>query len=244
MLSGPIWKPDAVLRLFLGVFVCLFVGALLANLLRHFTDSFGTDSPWRAVVSALFFQGAALLFIQRFLQDHDLRWSQAFGFLNDRKRALALGVVVTFCFLPVGWALQFVIGGIFDRLEIDIPIQPAVQALETSSGMLNRVALGAIVILLAPMAEEILFRGVLYPFIKQFGFPRLALWGTSVLFAAIHVNAVAFVPLLILSLVLTTLYEHTGNLLAPVAAHALFNAINFILLFFGDDFARLLPSQQ
>ena len=50
--------------------------------------------------------------------------------------------------------------------------------------------------LLAPVAEELLFRGILYPAIKQAGFPRLALWGTSLLFAAMHMNLVTFVPLL------------------------------------------------
>jgi membrane protease YdiL (CAAX protease family) len=55
----------------------------------------------------------------------------------------------------------------------------------------------------------------------------LALWGTSLLFAAVHTNVVTFVPLVVLALVLTALYERTDNLLAPVAAHVLFNALNF-----------------
>ncbi len=33
-----------------------------------------------------------------------------------------------------------------------------------------------------------------------------------------------------LALVLTWLYEKTDNLLAPIAAHSLFNALNFIAL--------------
>ena len=31
-------------------------------------------------------------------------------------------------------------------------------------------------VVLAPVAEEFIFRGVLYPFIKQLGWPRLALY--------------------------------------------------------------------
>jgi membrane protease YdiL (CAAX protease family) len=244
MLSESSWKPDAVLRLFLGVLICLFVGALLANVVRHYSGTLEGMSPWRAVAAALCFQGVALVFVQRFLRDHEMRWAQAFGFSNDRTRALMLGAIVTFCFLPVGWALQFVIGGIFSRLDVDVSTQPAVQALENASGVPAGIALGVVVIFLAPVAEEVLFRGILYPFIKQLGFPRIALWSTSVIFAAIHVNAVAFVPLLVLSVLLTTLYEHTGNLLAPITAHALFNAINFVMLFVADDFVRLLPSQQ
>jgi membrane protease YdiL (CAAX protease family) len=41
---------------------------------------------------------------------------------------------------------------------------------------------------------------------------------------------VTFVPLAVLALVLTVLYERTNNLLAPITAHVLFNALNFGIL--------------
>jgi hypothetical protein len=44
-------------------------------------------------------------------------------------------------------------------------------------------------------------------------------------------NLVTFLPLAVLALVLTALYERTNNLLAPIMAHALFNALNFAALF-------------
>ena len=112
-----------------------------------------------------------------------------------------------------------------------LPFQPeeqqAVRALRVAASWQNRVALAAAAILLAPIAEEMLFRGILYPAIKQAGYPRLALWGTSLLFAAVHANVLIFLPLLVLALALTALYERTNNLLAPITAHALFNALNF-----------------
>jgi hypothetical protein len=79
-----------------------------------------------------------------------------------------------------------------------------------------------------------LFRGILYPAIKQAGFPRIALWSTVLLFAAVHLNAVTFLPLAVLALILTALYERTDNLLAPITAHALFNALNFVALFLTE----------
>jgi membrane protease YdiL (CAAX protease family) len=39
-----------------------------------------------------------------------------------------------------------------------------------------------------------------------------------------------FLPLFVLALVLTVLYEKTNNLLAPIAAHSAFNAVNFAML--------------
>ena len=84
------------------------------------------------------------------------------------------------------------------------------------------------------MAEEFIFRGVLYPFVKQLGWPRLAWFGVSFLFALIHLDAATFVPLFVLALALTWLYEKTDNLLAPITAHGLFNAANLVLLFLSN----------
>ena len=75
-----------------------------------------------------------------------------------------------------------------------------------------------------------MFRGILYPVIKQLGHPQLALWGTSLLFATVHMNLASFLPLMVLALVLTALYERTNNLLAPIAAHVLFNTLELGLL--------------
>jgi membrane protease YdiL (CAAX protease family) len=36
------------------------------------------------------------------------------------------------------------------------------------------------------------------------------------------------------------LYERTNNLLAPIAAHGVFNAINIVFLYYGDHLERLL----
>jgi membrane protease YdiL (CAAX protease family) len=71
---------------------------------------------------------------------------------------------------------------------------------------------------------------VLYLFVKQLGWPRLAWISVSLAFALIHDDAAAFVPLFVLALALTWLYEKTDSLLAPMAAHALFNAANLVLL--------------
>jgi uncharacterized protein len=82
----------------------------------------------------------------------------------------------------------------------------------------------------APAAEEVLFRGLLYPVLKRRIGMRWAVAVSSLLFAVIHLNLMTFVPLLLLAGLLVWLYEYTGNLLAPVAAHAVFNLANLLLL--------------
>jgi uncharacterized protein len=92
----------------------------------------------------------------------------------------------------------------------------------------------------APLVEEALFRGILYPAIKQSGWPRLALWGSSTLFALVHFNMVTFLPLLVFALVLVYLYETFQNLLVPIVTHAVFNAVNFLTIIFMDQILQVL----
>jgi membrane protease YdiL (CAAX protease family) len=117
--------------------------------------------------------------------------------------------------------------------------QLPIHALRVSMSWGGRLTLGAAAVLLAPVAEEVLFRGILYPAVKQTGHSRLALWGTSLLFAAVHMNLVTFVPLAVLALLLTALYERTNNLLAPIMAHVLFNALNFAMLLMLQHYERV-----
>jgi membrane protease YdiL (CAAX protease family) len=183
------------------------------------------------IVGGISFQGAALVLIGFFVREHGVDLDEAFGFRKARVRAVLLGLLVAFTFLPVGLFLQSACADLMTRLHIEPKQQQAVEVLRTAHGWSYRLCLGIVAILLAPAAEETLFRGILYPAIKQAGFPRIAFVGTALLFAAIHLNLVTFVPLFVLALILTFLYEKTDNLLAPIATHAIFNTVNFTMLY-------------
>lgn len=242
MLSDRNWKLESVLRLLLGVFLCLCVGGLLVGLVRGPADPKAVPSVARIVISALTFQGAVLVLTWRFLREQQSNWVQGFGLNGAWFNAIKLGVLAIGVFLPLGWGLQFISiqamkAGGFEPAE-----QLALLALRNSGSAGQLIAMGLVTILLAPVAEEILFRGVLYPAARQYGFPRAALWGSSLLFATIHFNVAAFGSLLLLALLLVWLYERTGNLLAPIAAHVTFNAVNFALFFVLKDLPQKIPT--
>ena len=154
---------------------------------------------------------------------------------------MAYGLLATVIFLPMAWCYQTLSIYLMDLGGMNPQSQAAVQELQDRTlTATDKTILGVIIIVLAPLVEEALFRGILYPAIKQSGWPRLALWGSSLFFATVHFNMPTFVPLLILALVLVYLYETFQNLLAPIAAHALFNAVNFFAVIFADQLDRLL----
>jgi hypothetical protein len=108
--------------------------------------------------------------------------------------------------------------------------QSAVKLLEEARLPWQLAVMGLQTVITAPLVEEVLFRGLLYVSVKQAGHPRIALWGVAVLFGLSHGHLPTLVPLTLFGLILTWLYERTNNLLAPIAAHAGFNAVNFGLL--------------
>ena len=81
-------------------------------------------------------------------------------------------------------------------------------------------------LLVAPVAEEIFFRGVVYnAWLRERG-PWVAVIGSAALFAAIHTSLFALVPIFALGVTLALLYRRTGSLASTMALHAGFNAIS------------------
>jgi membrane protease YdiL (CAAX protease family) len=234
MLSQKPWRAEAVIQLVAGVFACLCLGVIAAGVLRQAgVAAFKSPDSFAAVlVATLSFQGAAWILIFVFLKQHEVRWRDAFGLRNaNLKKSLLLAVGVLAVTLPVVLCLQQLSAFALEKLGWLPADQRAVELIVNAKSLWQRCYFALFAVVLVPVAEEFIFRGVLYPFVKQRGWPKLALVGVSLLFALIHLNAPTFVPLFVLALMLTWLYEQTDCLLAPVAAHSLFNTANLVILF-------------
>lgn len=94
---------------------------------------------------------------------------------------------------------------------------------------LDAAALAGAVVVLAPLAEEALFRGLVYGGLRT----RLPTWLaaviSAVLFGGAHMNASLFVPLVLAGLILAMVYERTHSLWPSTVAHATLNGISVFL---------------
>jgi membrane protease YdiL (CAAX protease family) len=87
-------------------------------------------------------------------------------------------------------------------------------------------------VVLAPLFEELFFRGFLQSFLKNYTSTWMALVLSAGVFAFAHVNLGAVLQLWLLGVALGLAYEHTGALLLPVGIHGCFNfatALNLLL---------------
>ena len=213
MLSEKSWKPDAVLRLLIGLFACMSLGVLATGLVApEGTPRSGETRLLLFVVGSLSVHVGGLVVVFFFLREHGIGWAAAFGFASPRLgRTLLLAVLAVAVSLPLAWVLGDLAARAMKSVHLEPVVQQAVQVVQSSVDWNERIIFGVVIIVLAPVVEELVFRGILYPTIKQRGFPRLALWGTSLLFAVIHANAMTFLPFTSLAVVLVLLYEATDN---------------------------------
>lgn len=98
-------------------------------------------------------------------------------------------------------------------------------------------------VLIAPVIEELFFRGFLFPVLARRGGVPAAVLLTSLAFMLIHVSqlAGAWLPLLILFFVgmaFTLARVWTGSVAVPYLMHVGYNATLFAGLFFSTDFFR------
>ena len=89
----------------------------------------------------------------------------------------------------------------------------------------ERVLNGLAIVVVAPVAEEVFFRGfVLGGLVAALGDLRAAVV-SSALFAAMHVSVGTFIPLFAAGMLLAWLYLRTRSIWPPIAAHSAQNAL-------------------
>lgn len=88
---------------------------------------------------------------------------------------------------------------------------------------------------LAPIAEELYFRGFVFRSYMQAKSPIVAYIATSLLFATLHLNLPALLPILVMSLIFCYAYQRTGSIVPSVVGHAVNNTAAFAVLYFANS---------
>lgn len=139
-----------------------------------------------------------------------LAWSPAHRFMV---LGAAAGVgCVTFAYL---------LDAVLRLMRLSLPERPVLGAIlgDPSSALLAAVSL----VLLAPFAEELFFRGYVFRYLLQEA-PRWVAYGvTSLLFAGAHLYPAGLALYILYGLVFAWLTERTGSIVPAFAAHALIN---------------------
>ncbi len=229
MLSEKPWKLVDFLVV-MALLCTMFLMGVVVNLMGQAKAGYDTAiDPTIGFVFYVCVCGVIVGFIHLMVRSRGANWGRAFGFRwAQQTSALLAALGVTLIVFPTALFLRTASAEMMDKLQLQPVTQPSVEMLQTTVAIAPQIYLAIQAVVFAPLIEELLFRGILYPFIRQQGYPKLALLGTSVLFGALHLNMVLFVPMTFLGLMLVWLYEKTDNLAAPIFSHSLFNLANFL----------------
>jgi len=149
----------------------------------------------------------------------------------------------------LGW--EFALGALYQYFKHTVEEHTTFQALEQAPSLAQQVTLYGMAAFVAPLAEEIFFRGILQTALVQYGWgllvPQLLRpgvipevyrptvahrWGAIVVasaaFALVHQLDAAPV-IIVLALGLGYVYERTGNLWSAIVLHVGFNTSQLLL---------------
>jgi membrane protease YdiL (CAAX protease family) len=223
-----------VLSLAGGIILSFFLCSMVIETLRRlgvagFQSVYDTGPVLLATMSI---HGAAIVAGILFLKFHDISWREISGLETARwQRQLLLMAVALGAAVPVMLGLKYLSECFMRKVGWPVEDQRAVEMILNTKSASLKIYLGFFAVVLAPVAEEFIFRGLLYSGAKKLGWPKCGWLGASLLFALVHGSAPIFLPLFVFGLALTWLYERTEGLLAPILAHSLFNTANLVMLF-------------
>lgn len=243
---------------FPDILIIIVIFILPAGLLHSWTENLELDKWGEKNVSSLILIAAQMLTIivvVFFARFRFARGLAGFGFHRPHPgfflKTFFLYALTVFGLTYLTLFLTIQISSLFGH-DI-VQIHPFLQLLRENPPMFTKVLLFINPVLFAPFAEEMFFRGILLNFLvrtltKYDALPRqlsprydasgntpssltrwLAVFATSVLFAVSHGSWQHWPALFILSSGLGYTYLRYGNILLPIALHALFNALPVIL---------------
>ena len=153
-----------------------------------------------------------------------------FGAPAPARAVLAQATLRWLAVLPILWFVSFAWQILLTALGHAPDFQAAIHLFLETDDPLRRASFVVFAVVVAPIAEEALFRGILLPLlVRRFG-AAIGLGLVALGFAALHGDAGSFPGLAVLSVALSLAYARTGTILVPMAMHALFNAANLALI--------------
>jgi membrane protease YdiL (CAAX protease family) len=141
---------------------------------------------------------------------------------------IAIGVAVQLVVLPL---VYLPLLRLLDRTSDDLSA-PARELTDRADGTAGWIVLALIVVVGAPVFEEIFYRGLLLGALRKRGLhDAVACLVTGAVFAAMHFQALQFAGLFVLGTLLSFMVVRTDRLGPAILTHAGFNATTVAVLY-------------
>lgn len=231
VLSRPYAAPDLIVLGVLGLFFILAIKPQDAGG-EGGAASMSDSGLVLSMVFNLIVCAALLIYLHRF---RGLNPAELFGLQHIHWRTLAIVVLVFTVTALI--SVNLISAATVDKLKDiwpDLQPQETVKAFQASGGIGFKILVVIAAVVIAPLAEETLFRGFVYGVLKRYTDAPFAALSSSLMFAIVHMHVGSLVPLWMLAVLFCIAYEISGCLLAPMLLHAIFNGVSIIGMLFLD----------
>jgi membrane protease YdiL (CAAX protease family) len=182
------------------------------------------------IVSGAVVYASIVIFLVGLLVYRNFRVADVFG-LDSMGFARTLGR--SLLWLGAAYPLLMLVQAmVYGAAGGEMSPQEVVEFLQNADTPRDRLAVLAMAVVVAPVAEEMIFRGYLYPVGKRYFGAFASMVVTSLLFAVLHGHIGSLPALFTLAMCLGLAYEKSGTLLVPMIMHAVFNAISVTAILF------------
>jgi membrane protease YdiL (CAAX protease family) len=158
-------------------------------------------------------------------------------YLGLERGGIMRGILIGIVALAIAWPLVMLVSQFMEWFCVNVyRFNPAEHELLDQVQNSSRAgkALGVVVaVVLAPLSEELVFRGYFQTILRRWLSPWTAVIVASALFAMAH-DAWSQPAIFLLALCLGYVYERTGNLWANITMHSLFNLTSVALFILGS----------
>lgn len=138
--------------------------------------------------------------------------------------APAIALVAVPIIALVNLFVQWLVGAPFRNPQLEL-LAPGGFSWRALAGMLLAAAV------VAPVAEEVVFRGLLYSWLRRYLGIAASIALNAIVFAFAHGIAVLIPALLVNGAILAFMYERSRSLWPPIIAHGMFNAMMVAALY-------------
>ena len=142
-------------------------------------------------------------------------------------KAIAWGFALGVPLFLAAIAVAYVSEKIFGPTNTDVISRSVTKLSSVGPGLIALLVITLVV--LAPVCEEIFFRGYLYPALRNRMSKNPAMILNGLLFAAAHFELIGFLPRFLLGWGLCYIYERNRTLTGSIAGHALYNGLILLL---------------
>lgn len=148
-------------------------------------------------------------------------------------RCVVAGLTGLVYFLPVGFLIALGWTATLKALGLPHEVQEVVSIIRDTRSPVMLAQWFLVVVVLAPIGEELVFRAGLFRFLANRMRPGFAAVVSAALFAAMHPNLQASLPLFALGIALALVYHRSGRIITAIVLHAAFNLNTLLGLLSG-----------